>query len=79
MVEHFNTSGHPVSFSFADFSYWCYLCDSYVVNSEVLNHTEFFYEQKFAVTDSTPAILKKIKDCKYEETIKEEDEDNQEN
>lgn len=21
---------HPIAFSFADFSYWCYACDSYV-------------------------------------------------
>mmetsp|Transcript_19102 Transcript_19102/g.25877 ORF Transcript_19102/g.25877 Transcript_19102/m.25877 type:complete len:119 (+) Transcript_19102:35-391(+) len=33
---------HPIVFSFADFSFWCYICDSYVVHP-LLNHTEAFY------------------------------------
>ena len=33
---------HPICFSFADFSFWCYSCDSYVVHP-LLNHTEAFY------------------------------------
>ena len=26
MVEHFEETKHPICFSFADFSYWCYEC-----------------------------------------------------
>ena len=32
MSLHNAESGHPIAFSFADFSYWCYTCDSYIVN-----------------------------------------------
>ena len=37
---------HCIVLSFADFSYWCYECDSYVVH-ELLKHVSLFYEQKF--------------------------------
>ncbi len=39
MVEHYNTIKHPIAFSFADFSFWCYECDSYVVHA-LLDHTK---------------------------------------
>lgn len=34
--------GHPITFSFADFSYWCYACDSYVEHP-LLNQARFFH------------------------------------
>lgn len=34
---------HPIVFSFADFSFWCYECDSYIVHP-LLTHQKFFYE-----------------------------------
>lgn len=37
---------HMIVFSFADFSYWCYECDSYIKHP-LLRHTDHFYEQKF--------------------------------
>ena len=30
MLQHHNDTQHPIVFSFADFSFWCFLCDSYV-------------------------------------------------
>ena len=33
--------GHPIAFSFADFSYWCYACDSYIEHP-LLDHSELF-------------------------------------
>lgn len=46
MVEHYEKEKHPIALSFADFSFWCYECDSYVV-SKHLNHVKHFYPQKF--------------------------------
>lgn len=46
MVGHNDADHHPIVLSFADFSYWCYECDSYVV-SKHLNHVNHFYPQKF--------------------------------
>lgn len=37
---------HPLVFSFADFSFWCYACDDYVVH-HLLTHSAFFTLQKF--------------------------------
>mmetsp|Transcript_14332 Transcript_14332/g.10365 ORF Transcript_14332/g.10365 Transcript_14332/m.10365 type:complete len:125 (+) Transcript_14332:61-435(+) len=78
-LEHYNETQHPIAFSFADFSYWCYICDSYVVNRDFLTHTERFYSQKFSDQDSTAQVLAKIKECKYEDVIKEEEDDEQQN
>lgn len=39
--ENPETAG-PIALSFADFSYWCYECDSYVV-SKLLNQVKYFY------------------------------------
>ena len=39
---YFDNPDHMIVFSFADFSFWCYVCDSYVVHPS-LNHTEQFY------------------------------------
>jgi len=30
MVEHNTAQDHPIVFSFADFSFWCYKCDAYL-------------------------------------------------
>lgn len=43
---------HVIAFSFADFSYWCYGCDSYVISDDLLDHDRpgvknSFYFQKF--------------------------------
>ena len=42
MLEHHEKEQHPLVLSFADFSYWCYGCDHYVV-SKHLNHVNHFY------------------------------------
>jgi len=42
MAEHNKEKGCPIALSFADFSYWCYSCDTYVV-SKHLNHVDHFY------------------------------------
>ena len=64
----------PIVFSFADFSFWCYKCDSYVVHP-LLNHTEAFYLQKFAEDEPLKDVLKKMKDTKHEEVLAEADEE----
>lgn len=42
MVAHNEEDHHPIALSFADFSFWCYECDSYVI-SKHLNHVKHFY------------------------------------
>jgi len=37
-----NNKDHPIVLSFADFSFWCYLCDSYITHPS-LNHVKLFY------------------------------------
>eukprot|EP00750_Incisomonas_marina_P026749 INCI5941.7.p1 GENE.INCI5941.7~~INCI5941.7.p1 ORF type:complete len:895 (-),score=111.07 INCI5941.7:505-3048(-) len=39
--------GHPISLSFADFSFWCYECDSYVVSQHLDHVQRLFHKQKF--------------------------------
>jgi len=51
MVDHNTETDHPIVFSFADFSFWCYKCDAYLEHP-LLNHIEFFYAQKFEESDS---------------------------
>jgi uncharacterized UBP type Zn finger protein len=50
MVTHGETTSHPIVFSFADFSFWCYSCDAYLEHP-LLDHMEHFYLQKFAEDD----------------------------
>lgn len=68
---------HPIVFSFADFSYWCYACDSYVEHP-LLNQARYFHAQKFPVEISQKEMLKKIKDAKYKEELKEEENEDDE-
>lgn len=42
MLQYYEKTGHPLVLSFADFSFWCYACDSYVI-SKHLNHVKHFY------------------------------------
>lgn len=32
MAEHNENMKHPIAFSFSDAEFWCYNCDSYVIN-----------------------------------------------
>lgn len=67
MVAHNRENAdHPIVFSFADFSFWCYECDSYVVHP-LLNHTEQFYLQKFAEDAPLKDVLNEIKKTKHQE------------
>jgi len=52
---------HPIVLSFADFSYWCYQCDSYIEHP-MLNHVSIFYPRKFPVDIDYAVALKAIKD-----------------
>ena len=66
MVSHrMDNSDHHICFSFADFSYWCYSCDSYVVHA-LLDHSKFFYEQKFGDANNKE-VFQKMRDSKYQE------------
>lgn len=64
---------HPICFSFADFSYWCYGCDDYVV-SDLLDHSKHFYPQKFGEKDTDKQVFDKMRESKYQDIVKEEDE-----
>ena len=61
---------HPIAFSFADFSYWCYACDSYIEHP-LCNAMEYFYEQKFGKSEFTEA-MKIMKASKYDNDVPEE-------
>ena len=77
MSHHNAESGHPIVFSFADFSYWCYICDSYIIHERLNHHKSSlengFYQQKFGAAGSDGhAVLETIKESKYQEVIPEE-------
>jgi len=52
MVKHNEKFKNPIALSFADFSFWCYECDSYVI-SKHLNHVKHFYPQKFGAESAS--------------------------
>jgi len=59
--------GHPIAFSFADFSYWCYACDSYVEHP-LLDHASYFFEQKFGECgDDDKAVFAKMQESKFDD------------
>ena len=68
---------HMIVFSFADFSFWCYACDSYIIHP-LLNHTEAFYLQKFGDDASNEQVFQKMRESKHDDTIAEGDEDEEE-
>ena len=51
MVKHNETTGHHLALSFADGSFWCYTCDSYVYSKDLHNIALEFSALKFP--DST--------------------------
>ncbi|CAD7949329.1 unnamed protein product [Amoebophrya sp. A25] len=46
---------HSVSLSFSDLSFWCYMCDSYVVAPELVPLRRFFEQQKFGQVELSAA------------------------
>ena len=66
MVRHnMENPEHCIVFSFADFSFWCYACDDYVV-SDKLDHGKAFFEQKFGEA-SQKEVFKIMKDSKHQD------------
>lgn len=57
---------HPIVFSFADFSFWCYECDTYIVHP-LLTHQRFFYAQKFPQEVDMKQALAEMKEVKFDE------------
>ena len=82
MAKHYSENpDHMLAFSFADFSFWCYACDSYVIH-QLLNHQtnqspDGFYIQKFGQPGSLDpkAVLDKIRSSKNQNQVIEENED----
>lgn len=37
MLEHHNTTQHPIVLSLADLSAWCYVCNSYIHNEVIVS------------------------------------------
>ncbi len=68
--HHANNLDHPIVFSFADFSFWCYECDSYIVH-KTLNHQAYFYEQKFPKEVAMEDALQQMKDTKFKDAKEE--------
>mmetsp|Transcript_625 Transcript_625/g.632 ORF Transcript_625/g.632 Transcript_625/m.632 type:complete len:247 (-) Transcript_625:495-1235(-) len=62
MVKHNEDTKHPIAFSFADLSFWCYDCDTYVISSKFKRVHDHFYDQKFGEIDKTDTqkIIEKI-------------------
>lgn len=55
MVSHNEETKHPIALSFADFSYWCYDCDSYVQSKHLDHVKKHFYAQKFGAENVSHA------------------------
>lgn len=64
--HHANNLDHPIVLSFADFSFWCYECDSYIVH-KMLNHQTHFYKQKFPEDVALQDALDKMHDTKFKD------------
>ena len=47
MSLHFEATGHNLTLSFSDLSFWCYLCDSYVVSNDFRRILKTFQDEKF--------------------------------
>ncbi len=74
MLEHFNETQHPICFSFADFSYWCYECESYVVHV-LLDHADIYYKEKFGQERDNAKVLEIIKQSKHANQVPIEERD----
>ena len=47
MSEHSCETSHHLALSFSDLSFWCYLCDSYIVSNELRPTLKALQDQKF--------------------------------
>lgn len=56
MAAHYDEIKHSIGLSFSDGSFWCFDCDSYVINSELEAIQRKFSEIKF------PSSEKKVID-----------------
>ena len=65
MFAHYGNTKHPIVLSFSDLSYWCFICDSYVV-SEKLNQHALILDQKMS---KLRAKLKNQEKLKNDKTI----------
>ena len=74
MQQHYQTEKHPICFSFADFSFWCYECDSYIIHP-ILNHVSYFYPQKFGEESDQNKVMDVIRASKHQSSIPEQDEE----
>lgn len=46
MYYHNQETGHPITFSFSDCSFWCYDCDSYIIGRFLLSIADCFLNQR---------------------------------
>lgn len=49
MLQHHETSGHPLVLSYADLSSWCYFCHSYVHHQDLMEVKNIAHQNKFGV------------------------------
>jgi histone deacetylase 6 len=47
MAEHFDQTQHPMCLSYSDLSVWCYVCESYVHNEQLIHVKELAHKSKF--------------------------------
>ena len=57
MAQHSDELKHSLAFSFSDGSFWCFECDSYVINRPLENLQRMFGKIKFPDEKERGAIL----------------------
>jgi hypothetical protein len=53
MSKHTEATSHPVALSFADFSFWCYTCDSYITSRKLSQFQQFLSFVRFGPDANT--------------------------
>lgn len=73
--SHFQQTGHCVAASFSDFSFWCYLCESYITHSSVQTVLQKLYQAKFGTDIRETKKEESSEDEEWNPNVKEEEED----
>ncbi|KAH3732774.1 ADPribosylglycohydrolase superfamily protein [Pelomyxa schiedti] len=58
LKEHHFTSGHCIAVSFMDLSFWCYLCDSYIIHPTLLPLYNKLHIAKFGCEPGKASVTK---------------------
>jgi len=71
MVDYYmDNPDHCIVFSFADFSFWCYACDSYIEHPMLSKELkEAWYQEKFGDAKDELQILQKMNASKHSSNV----------